>query len=546
LKTRYAHYIILFLILVFAGGCKTARQLTSVNYSPEAKRTAAQISSTGSLLEAKRMMLNGDLKLAVDQLNKAIKENPENDAAYYEMSRVFQYVGGNRNYKKALEYGKKAVELAPNNYWYHQNIIGIYKKTGDFENAAKEARVVKDLYPNRKEAYYQLANMYIRGKELKQALKVYQEIEQHFGFDEGVVKQRKQIYLSMGDYNKALKEIDHLIEHDPQNTRYYGMAADIYMDRGQYDKAFAYYQKILQIDPQNGRVHLALADYYRIQGDTQKSYDETLKAMGCPKLDIDTKVKVLVGFFQQSDQDELAKKRTYRLLDTVVAVHPNEPKALAMKADFLNREGKYTEALDYFHRVIALDSSRYLVWEQMLLVEQRLNKYEMMARESERALHLFPQQANLYYFNGLSNLKIKNYAQAEKTLKMGLNFVFDDKTKSDFYAMMAEAEFRQHKFGPAEDHFDMAVKLNPLNATALKDYAYFLAYNGKNIAGAKTMAEKALELKSNDPEFIYTYAFVLFKNGEKDAANRWVKDAIKKFPDNKKLRLLDQEINKNE
>jgi predicted Zn-dependent protease len=85
-----------------------------------------------------------------------------------------------------------------------------------------------------------------------------------------------------------------------------------------------------------------------------------------------------------------------------------------------------------------------------------------------------------------------------------------------------------------------------LNATALKDYAYFLAYNEKNIAHAKSMAEKALELKNNDPDFIYTYAFVLFKNGEKDTANRWVKDAMKKFPDNKKLRLLDQEINKNE
>ena len=251
-------------------------------------------------------------------------------------------------------------------------------------------------------------------------------------------------------------------------------------------------------------------------------------------------------FFKNSEQDSLAKQQTYELLDTVVAVHPKEPKALALKADFLNKEGQYKESLIYFHRVIALDNSRYLVWEQMLLVEQRLELYSEMAMDSKEALKLFPQQPSLYYLSGLSNLEIQNYAKAEEHMKMGMNFVFDQNTKSDFYTLLAQSEFRQHKFGPAEDHFDMAIKLNPLNALALKNYAFYLAYHEKELEKAKTMASKALEIQPNDANYIYTFAFVLFKSGEIEQAKKWIKDGISKYPENKKLQLLDQEVNKNE
>ena len=551
MRTRQYIYLITTVLLFAIFGCKPTKSLSAGPEEGSAvvldRRTPEQIKSSSLLLEARRSIIHGQWKEAVLNLQEALKSNPENDAAYYELSRIYQSpFSGLIDMELAVKYAKKSIALSPSNIWYQKHLIEIYQQDGNFEEAAKEAKKLARKYPDNKGYYYQWANMYIRAGNYKQALKAYREYEKHFGFDAGVVKQQKQIYLRLGKYDQALKAIDNLIAHDPQNTSYYGMAADIYMDRQQYDKAYEYYQKILAIDPDDGKVHLALADYYRSLGDNETAYKETLKAIGSPKLDINIKMVELIKYFQDSKQGRYAKKQVFELLDTLVEVHPKDPKALALNADFLNREGRYTEALDYFHRVIAIDSSRYLVWEQMLLVEQRLKNYKAMADESRRAIHLFPQQPNLYYFSGFSNLEIGNYEQAEKDLKMGLNFVFDEKTKSDFYAMMAQAEFKQHEFGPAEDHFDMAVKLNPLNATALKDYAYYLAYHNKELDKALQMARKALELQADKPDYIYVYAFVLFKAGNKAEADKWVKDALIKYPDNKDLKLLDQEINKNE
>jgi len=55
-----------------------------------------------------------------------------------------------------------------------------------------------------------------------------------------------------------------------------------------------------------------------------------------------------------------------------------------------------------------------------------------------------------------------------------------------------------------------------------------------------------LELNADNPEYIYVYSYCLFKSGQEEEALKWLNPALKKFPENKKLKLLDMEINKNE
>ena len=536
-------------MLYLASSCSSSKKIKGDRNNDSAleyKRSADEVSSTSKVLQARKQLLNGERELAYMSLKAALKDNPNNDAAYYEMSRIILYSKTTKAQSKALEYAKKASALDPNNIWYHKNIIGIYKQQKDYKNAAKEAQILVKTHPFDKDNYYLLANMYIYAEDYKSALKVYDDMEKQFGFEKGIVLQRKQIYLKLGKYKMALNEINRLIKVNPEVKEYYGMAADIYMAIGEYDMAYEYIQKILAIDPNDGRVHLVLADYYRIKGDNTKSYQEIKIALGTPNLEMDAKMRVLLKYFEASESNSKMKKQAEELMDTVLVANPNSVKALAMKADFLNRDGDYSNAIIYFRKVIAIDSSRYLIWEQMLLVEDRLKNYTDMANESGRALKLFPQQPALYLFSGKSNIYLSNYSLAEDHLKMGLNFVFDEKSKSDFYGLLAEAEVRQHKYGPAENHFSRAIKGNPQNTQALKDYAYFLAYNDKDYDDAKLMAKEAISMKPNDEDYYYVYAFVLFKAGENGQSKGWIKEGLERFPQSKQLQLLNMEVNKNE
>ena len=547
LSLRQLFYFFIFTSLLWAVSCSSLKKSSTVNTDTQNNnRSESAIKSTSSVLEARRLLLNGERERAFVKLQLAVKQNPNNDAAYFEMSRITQYANQSSALDNALEYGKKAVSIDRANVWYHRNLIGIYKRQHDYKSAAKEAQLLIKIQPNSKDNYYQLANMYIYAKDYKSALGVYANMETEFGFEEGIILQQKQIFLKLGDYKSALKEVNKLIAYDPNNKKYYGMAADINMAMGDYDLAFANAKKIIAIDPDDGRVHLVLADYYRIKGDNKRAFQEVKIALGTPALEMDTKIKVLLKYFEASTQNAKKKEQAEELMDTVLFANPNSPKAFAMKADYLNQNGDYKDAIIYFRKVIAIDSTRYLVWEQMLLVEERLHNYSAMANESSRALKMFPQQPTLYLFSGKANVKIANYTLAEEHLKMGLNFVFEEKSKSEFYALLAEAEFRLHDFGPAEAHFKRAVKGDPANTEALNYYAYYLAYNNKDIERAKQMSKEAIRRSPNNVDYLYTRAFVLFKSGDNNQANILLDTSLKQFPNNKQLQLLKMEVNKNE
>src|SRR5262249_44927984 len=61
--------------------------------------------------------------------------------------------------------------------------------------------------------------------------------------------------------------------------------------------------------------------------------------------------------------------------------------------------------------------------------------------------------------------------------------------------------------------FQKVAEAQPGNATALNNYAYLLADQGKNPAGALKVAQKALELSPSDPDFADTLGWILYQKG---------------------------------
>ena len=138
-------------------------------------------------------------------------------------------------------------------------------------------------------------------------------------------------------------------------------------------KPMKYTRKYFELDPTNGNVHLSLADYYRSIKDNAKSFDELQLAFSNTNLDIDTKVKILLSYYTLSEKSGELKEQAYTLLKILTKTHPNEAKAYTMYGDFLVRDKKTSEARDQYLKVVALDSSKYAIWNQLLSLEADLN-----------------------------------------------------------------------------------------------------------------------------------------------------------------------------
>jgi tetratricopeptide (TPR) repeat protein len=293
------------------------------------------------------------------------------------------------------------------------------------------------------------------------------------------------------------------------------------------DKAFETYNKILAIDPGNAFVQLSLADYYKVKGDKDKSYEYIKQAFANPYLEIDTKMNILLQYYAITEVNSELKGQAFELAKILVETHPNEAKSHSIYGDYLYREKKYTDAINEFEKVLAIDSSKYVVWEQMLIISGETNDFKSMLDRSTRMIDLFPEQPLPYLFNGIANYEFKKYDKSVEVLNSGAKLVVENNSLLlQFYTYLGDSYYRLKKNTESDEAFDKALEIDPKNSYILNNYSYYLSLRNEKLDKAEKMALKANDLNPNSASYEDTYAWVLFKAGKFEEAKKWIEKAL--------------------
>ena len=474
--------------------------------------------------EASKQKVLGNFDKAIELFKKCIELKPSDAAAMYELANIYTEQG---KITEAIPYAEQAVETDPANKWYKVLLIRLYQSKGRYEEAGEiiEQLILAD--PENIEYYQDEALNYIYNNDYKNAVKTYDILEQKLGINEDISIQKEKIYIMMGKPEKAIDEIQKLSSAYPDEPRFLEMLAELYMTSGQDEKALEIYNHILEIDPENPYINISLSDYYRRKGDKDKSLEYLKAGFANPNLDIDSKVSILLAYYSVTEIYNSYKTEAFDLATLLVEAHPMDPKAYSIYADFLVQDKRYEEAREAFHKVISIDSTKYLIWEQLLFVESELGDNPAMAAESKRALELFPDQPMLYMFAGASNFILKNYEDAAKYFKNGIKFVvMNDKMLAQFYSYLGDTYFQLKDHEKSDEAYERVLKIEPDNVLVLNNYAYYLSLRGTNLEKAEKMAKMAVELEPGNSSYEDTYGWVMFKLEKYDEAKVWIAKAI--------------------
>ena len=474
--------------------------------------------------EASKQKILGNYDKAIELFLKCIEEDKDDAAAMFELASVYTEQG---KVTEALPYAEKAVELDPVNKWYKVLLIRLYQAQGNYAGAGKIIDQLLTAEPDNIEYIQDEALNYIYNGDYKNAVKSYDILEQKLGINEDISIQKEKIYIMMGKPEKAIEEIQKLSSAFPDESRYLEMLAELYMTGGMYEQALEIYNQILKIDPENPYINISLSDYYRKMGDKAKSFEYLKAGFANPNLDIDTKVSILLAYYSVTELYNSYKAEAFELAGILVATHPNDPKSHSIYADFLVQDKQYEEARQSFRKVISIDSTKYLIWEQLLFVEAELGDNPAMISESKRALELFPDQPMLYMFAGASSFQLKDYESAARYFKNGANFVvFNDKMLAQFYSYLGDTYFQLKDHEKSDEAYEKVLKIEPDNVLVLNNYAYYLSLRGVNLEKAEQMAKRAVELEPANSSYLDTYGWVLFKLGRYKEAEEWIDKAL--------------------
>ncbi len=526
-KSKIKNLFILSAFLTLAlTGCKSGEKTTGEK-SVSAKKQAEAIQSTAF----KNLFFKGITKKSVEDYEEAgkafrgcLKMAPDHPATLYQLG-IIAKEEGNRKY--ALDYFKRAVDNDAQNKWYLNEYAEMLIKTRKFDEAAVVYRDLLNQHPNTVKYYYDLSNSYIFAGDIQSAVNVYDELEKKTGFNEDVTKQKIKLHQNLGNDKQVEKEMMRLIENNPQSAEYQGMLAKMYRNQGETEKALEVFKKLKELDSDNPLIHLSLADYYEDAQKYDKAFEERKAAFAHPDLDIDNKIQMLMNYYRASSPGEKLNERSYELLNILEETHGDDPKTFAMYGDFLTRDNRNKEAREKYRKSLELDSSRFAIWNRVLIINSELEDVESIIIESKAAMDLFPSQPMPYLMNGLGNLQNENYEKASSSLEQGKNLVLDNKPMElQFYSSLGDAYYNLKNYSQAWLNYERALKIDPANDYVLNNYAYFLSLRKEKLDRAREMALSTVKRNPNSPTYLDTYGWVLYQSEKFEQAEEYLKRAL--------------------
>lgn len=508
-------YSILF-VLIFSSfliSCKTSKNSTA-----EKSSEPASLAMDPKYRQLHETFMDGIMAKTMGNIDKAsqlfqscLVVDPENAAAMYELAQIYAQ---KELRSEAVKMAENASKIEPKNEWYlylHAQLLQQYSRYS--EASAVYEKLLK-IQPDKTDYILESADNYVMAGKFSDALKAYDLVEKKMGVMEMISLQKQKIYIHLGKLDKAVTEIEKLIRQFPSEARYYSLLADLYMASGQEKKAAETFEKALKVNPDEPYIHLALYDFYLKTGDKGKAQNELLSVFAFPDIDLDTKIQILLAYFSIGHGNTELNQQAYDLISVLKKTHPDNPKVYSIEGDFLYRDQKPEEALLAFKKVISLDSSRYVVWEQLIRIEGELERYSEVLDICKRAIDLFPEQPIPYMFAGISNVQLKDYEEAIRYFKQCQQLIVDnDDLLSNVFTFLGDAYYQVKNHTLSDENYEKALKIRYDNPYVLNNYSYYLSVRGEKLEKAEKMAKRAVEMEPLNATYLDTYAWVLYKAG---------------------------------
>lgn len=481
--------------------------------------------NTAIFLEANTQKLLGNYDAAKDLFLKCITMDPGDAASMYELARIERI---NNKTQSAIEWASRAATLDDENIWYLKLQADLYQENMQFEESIEVMEQLVNLHPEDLEYLYDLAMTHLLVGNYNRSIDLYNDIEQMIGITEEISIQKQKIWQRLKKPDKAIEEIESLCEAWPTDSRLKSILAELYLSNGMDEKALETYLDIAERDPSNAYIQISLSDYYRKHDEPDKSFDHLKIGFANPYLDIDTKVQILLAYFTVKNYYEDQKEEAVELAAILVETHAEEAKAHSIQADLYYQNEEWENARQSLRMVLSLDSSNYVVWEQLLFTESNLEDFEAMRNESRTTIELFPEQPLPYLFSAVANYQFEDHQQMIKDLETGKRFVVrNDLLLAEFYNYLGDAYHQVGEDEKAYEAYESTLKINSENSLVLNNYAYYLSLNGQELPKAKKMAKKANELDPDNASNQDTYGWVLYMLGEYEEALEWIGMSIK-------------------
>ncbi|MEO0143946.1 MAG: tetratricopeptide repeat protein [candidate division WOR-3 bacterium] len=196
---------------------------------------------------------------------KVVQLFPDRPEGYQGLGYIYGYI--KNDYNLSIENYKKALSLDPNNEVIIKLLLGVYEKSGNYQDAESLYNNLLSKYPDDVKILKAYTQILLKQNKLKEAS---ENIEKLYSKDStskeiwemGYVVNSKLINEDIKTYKpRYLKYLEKLYKSEPNNAEYLNALVDEAINNRNYNKAIEYLETYLKTN-ENSSVYLKLGTIY--------------------------------------------------------------------------------------------------------------------------------------------------------------------------------------------------------------------------------------------------------------------------------------------
>ena len=481
-------------------------------------------------LEALRLKQNEMHSEAFQLLKHCLEIDSTSSAVHYEISNYYLFL---KKADRVVEHLEKAVRYSPENFDYKIALANVSRELGMNEEAVKVYEELVNKHPDKPELYYFLSEIYAKQGEVEEAIDALDILEENIGLNEALSIQKYRLYLQIDKQDNANREIGKLVEKYPANAKYPIMMGDLYLEQNEPEKAYEFYQKAYAIDSENPYYTVSMANYYEYIQDKEAAQKQIDAALRNTKLDIETKLGILVRYIASLQREKKDTKGVEPLFQTLMELHPQETDLNLLYANYLMSLNRVEDAKFQYQAITETTPEEEAAWKQLLAINLKEENMEETIRICQRAQMNFPDNPDFYFYEGMAYYQLKDYDKALAVYHKGESVVDPKDTKllSDFHGQIGDLYYHLGDKKKAYEHYDTALQYNDKNIGVMNNYAYFLTLDKSDLSKAERLSAQCVQVQPDNSTFIDTYAWVFFVKEYYSLAKFYIESALSKGGD---------------
>jgi tetratricopeptide (TPR) repeat protein len=504
---------ILFFFLIFVLIAEVGAQATQRKPEQSPSNISAAQAEV-AFLDGMRYYILEDYGKAVSYFEHSCELNPRQSEFHFKAAEALARRQRPEDFKLAASHIEQAIRLDSKNKTYYLLAADIYAAIPDVNAAIRTLEKLGVEIPEATEAFYELAGFYQLAGKPEDALKTLEKAEAVFGMNETIGLTKINLLNESGKKEAAERIARKLISEFPDEPRYLAALTSVLNQSGKNKEAIELLEAYISTHSNSGYEKLMLIELYFKNNQSVLAREKTLVAIDDPEIEVENKIVLLKNLESQTSSNPDAMEDLLKALERLKKQEAGVPEVWLAGGDIYFSLKLMREARDHYSKAIQLGTTAYQAWSNLAILDAQLNMNDSLISDTEKGFELYPNSAELWYFNGYGWFQKKKYADACNSLEQAKGMATDKNLITEINRLLGEGYQSTGKFEQSEKCFEAVLAEDAHHEQVLNNYSFYLSIRGHKLDLAEELSERLIRLFPENNTYLDTYAWVLFARGK--------------------------------